>query len=179
MSIRTALLSDCSAIAELHVSSWRSAYRGALSDEYLAGDIVQDRRQLWESRLAEPPEHQHVYVAEDGDGLIGFACLYGNAHAELGSFLNNIHVSQVAQGRGIGTALLHATAELCTRRYGEAGLYLSVIQSNTKAQAFYARYGARNVGTSVWHAPDGTDAPLFRFAWESPRALQQATAKPS
>jgi len=179
MLIRTALQSDCAAIAELHASSWRSAYRGALSDEYLAGDVEQDRRQLWESRLTEPPKHQHVYVAADGDRLIGFACLYGNENAKLGSFLNNIHVSQAAQGRGIGASLLHATAELCTQLYSEVGLYLSVIQSNTKAQAFYTRYGAKNVGTAVWHAPGGTDAPLLRFAWESPRALQEATANPS
>ena len=177
MLIRTATKSDCPAIAELHASSWRSAYRGALSDEYLAGDVTQERRQLWESRLTDPAEHQHIYVAEDGDQMIGFACVYGNADAQLGSFLNNIHVAQAAQGRGIGASLLHATAGLCTQLYSGVGLYLSVIQSNTKAQAFYTRYGAKNVGAAVWHAPGGTDAPLFRFAWESPRVLQEATAK--
>lgn len=175
MLIRTATQSDCASIAALHASSWRSAYRGALSDEYLAGDVVSERRQLWESRLKEPAKNQHVYVAEDGDRLIGFACLYGSKDEQWGSFLNNIHVAQAVQGRGVGAALLHATATLCAQLYGDAGLHLSVIQSNTKAQAFYSRYGAKNVGTAVWNAPGGTVAPLFRFAWESPRTLQEAT----
>ena len=179
MLIRTATQSDCSAIAELHASSWRLAYRGALSDEYLAGDVVSERRQLWESRLAEPAEHQHVFVAEHDNHLIGFACVYGNENGQWGSFLNNIHVAQAVQGRGVGASLLHATAELCMRLYGEAGLYLWVVQSNTKAQAFYTRYGAKNSETDVWHAPGGTVAPLFRFAWESPRVLQEVTANPS
>ena len=39
MHLRTANQSDIQAIASLHAASWRHAYRGALSDAYLAGDI--------------------------------------------------------------------------------------------------------------------------------------------
>jgi ribosomal protein S18 acetylase RimI-like enzyme len=178
MLIRAATQSDCLAMAQLHAASWRFAYRGALSDEYLASDdLVSDRWRHWESLLATPAKHQHVFICEHDNQLIGFACMYGNENDQWGSFLNNIHVAQAAQGRGAGASLLHAIAELCTRLYGQVGLYLYVIQSNTNAQGFYARYGAKNVGTDVWHAPDGTVAPLFRFAWQSPRALQEATAK--
>jgi len=178
MTIRPALWSDCAAIAALHTASWRSAYRDALSDEYLAGDVVRDMQQLWESRLREPAGLQHVFVAEQNDALTGFACLQGNESQEWGSYLNNLHVAQAAQGKGTGAMLLHASAALCAELYG-GGLYLWVLQSNTNAQRFYARYGAMNAGTDVWHAPGGTEAPLFRFAWESARALQDATASPS
>jgi ribosomal protein S18 acetylase RimI-like enzyme len=176
MRVRDARWSDCLAIAEVHAASWRVAYKGALSDEYLAGDLVADRRQLWESRLSEPPKQQHVFVAEQSDQLVGFACAYGKESTEWGTFLNNIHVTPTVQGRGVGTVLLHATAERCVSLYGQVGLYLWVLQSNTKAQRFYARHGARIRGTDVWHAPGGTEAPLFRFAWESPRQLLEATA---
>ena len=44
MTIRLALSAECQAIADLHAASWRFAYRGALSEEYLASDIMADRR---------------------------------------------------------------------------------------------------------------------------------------
>lgn len=179
MWIRTADQSDCHAIAELHAASWRFAYKGALADKYLARDVVADRRQLWESRLSEPAKQQHVLVAEQDHQLIGFVCVHGDESGEWGSFLDNIHVTQSMHGQGIGTVLLHATAKLCASLYGEVGLYLWVVQSNAKAQRFYARHGARNEGTDVWHAPGGTDVPLFRFAWRSSRQLLEATAIPS
>lgn len=178
MFVRSATQSDCSAIVDLHVSSWRLAYRGALSDEYLADHVISDRRLHWESRFTEAPENQHVLVAEHSDRLVGFACTYGNESAQWGSYLNNIHVCQALQGLRVGASLLHATAELCSRMHGEAGLYLWVLQGNTKAQGFYARYGAKNTGTDVWQAPGGTSAPLFRFSWQSCRLLQEATANP-
>lgn len=178
MLVRAATSADSNKVASLHATSWRHAYRGALSDEYLAGDVESDRRQLWEMRLAEPTEGQHVLLAEDGGQLLGFVCVYVGEDRECGSYLNNIHVVPAAQRRGIGRLLLHATATVC----GESqpgGLYLWVLQANTKAQAFYARYGARNTGTDIWDAPGGTTAPLFRFSWESVVQLQAATANGS
>ena len=177
MRIRPATRSDSTTIAELHTASWRYAYRDALSDEYLAGEVVDDMRKLWESRLTEPAERQHVLVAEQDDALTGFVCLYGNEDEAWGSYLNNLHVARAAQGRGLGALLLHASAALCARSYG-GGLYLWVLQSNTNAQGFYVRYGANNAGADVWHAPGGSVAPLFRFSWQSARALEEATASP-
>jgi ribosomal protein S18 acetylase RimI-like enzyme len=178
MLVRAATTSDSHGIAALHAASWRYAYRGALSDEYLAGDVESDRRQLWESRLAEPTESQRVLLVEDGVDLLGFACVYIGEDPQWGSYLNNIHVVQATQGRGIGRLLLNATAEVCSKSHS-GGLYLWVLQSNTRAQGFYARHGGENTGTDIWEAPGGTTAPLFRFSWESLGRLQEATANPS
>lgn len=178
MMIRAATTSDSHAIATLHAASWRYAYRGALSDDYLAGDVVSDRRQLWESRLAEPTERQRVLLVEDREHLLGFACVYVGEDPQWGSYLNNIHVVQAAQGKGIGRLLLNATAEACSRSDAER-LYLWVLQSNTKAQGFYARHGGKSTGTDIWEAPGGTTAPLFRLSWDSVVRLQEQTANPS
>jgi GNAT superfamily N-acetyltransferase len=178
MIIRPATPSDSPAMADLHAASWRLAYRGAMSDEYLAGDIATYMRELWGARLSAPPANQHTFVAEEGDQLLGLACIYGNESAEWGNFLNNIHVAHAAQGRGVGAALLQAVATCCVDLYGERGLYLFVLQANEKAQRFYAHYGAENVGDDVWQAPDGTESPLFRFAWRGTRQLRAATANP-
>lgn len=41
---RQATIKDVAVIAELHAASWRQSYRGVLSDEYLARDVVADRK---------------------------------------------------------------------------------------------------------------------------------------
>lgn len=171
--IRSATISDSPRIAALHVASWRLAYRGALSDEYLAGDVESDRRQLWERRLTNPAHNQHILLMEDGPQLIGFSCVYADEEPRWGSYLNNIHVAQSHQGKGMGGRLLKATA-LTASRSKAKGLFLWVLQSNLKAQGFYARFGARNTGISNWDAPGGTVAPLFRYSWEDVSPLQAA-----
>ena len=177
--VRAATVSDGHAVGALHAASWRYAYRGALSDKYLSGeDLDRDRMHLWRTRLAEPAERQHLLLAEDVDRLLGFVCFYGSESEEWGSYLNNIHVAQTAQGLGIGRLLLHSTAELCGSAY-PGGLYLWVLESNTRAQGFYARYGGRNSGTGAWEAPGGTVAPVFRFSWADVDQLRGATADPS
>jgi GNAT superfamily N-acetyltransferase len=115
MMIRPAAPSDSPAVADLHAASWRLAYRGAMSDEYLAGDIVAYMRELWASRLSAPATNQHTLVAEEGNQLIGLACAYGNESAVWGNYLNNIHVAKAAQGQGVGAALL------CAPRCGKCG----------------------------------------------------------
>jgi GNAT superfamily N-acetyltransferase len=169
MRIRPAGPSDSQAIAELHAASWRSAYRGALSEEYLAGDIVADRNALWTTMLSKPPANQYVVLAESDGALAGFACAYLGEDREWGSLLDNIHVRPDAHRKGLGSALLHDVAARCSLVAGSAGLYLWVLQDNTPAQNFYAHHGARNAGTDIWHAPGGTRVPRFRFAWPANR----------
>ena len=41
---------DANAIAAVHAESWRTAYRGILSDAYLDGPIDAERRRLWRAR---------------------------------------------------------------------------------------------------------------------------------
>lgn len=165
MQLRSATPLDVPAIAALHAASWRSTYRGALSDEYLASDLVADRNALWSQRLLAPSPQQYVVVAQENDTLLGFACAYLNEDPGWGSLLDNIHVSPQAHRRGVGSKLLLATASHCAAVATEIGLYLWVLRSNTAAQAFYSAYGAKNVGADVWDAPGGTSVPRFRFAW--------------
>ena len=167
MTIRRAHSSDCRAIAELHAASWRFAYRGALSDDYLAGDIVSDRNRLWNARLSEPSADQYVAVAERDGVLEGFACVFFREDKAWGSLLDNLHVRQDTHRRGLGSTLLRDVAAQCAVQARTAGLYLWVLQDNTRAQRFYAHHGARNIGADIWDAPGETRVPRFRFAWSA------------
>ena len=55
VQFREADAQDAAAIAQLHAESWRSAYRGILSDDYLDNQVQSERASLWQSRFAERP----------------------------------------------------------------------------------------------------------------------------
>src|SRR4051794_25616192 len=110
MRYRRAHDEDAAAIAALHADSWRAAYRGALRDEFLDGEVLADRLRLWTARLSRPAPNQLVLVAEDAHGLAGFACAYGADDARWGTLLDNLHVSRERHGRGTGGRLLSAVA---------------------------------------------------------------------
>ncbi len=173
MRIRIALPTDAQNIAEIHAASWRYAYRGALSDDYLAGDIATERSEVWAKRFQSAPPSQHVVVAEIDEQIVGFACAYANKDSHWGALLDNIHVMQSMQRRGIGMKLIGAVARWCESTSPPEGLFLWVLQSNVQAQRFYQGLGASNVGTDVWSPPGGGTVPRYRYAWQSVQPLVQ------
>jgi ribosomal protein S18 acetylase RimI-like enzyme len=165
MNFRDAVPADCPRIAELHAISWKTAYKGALSDEYLANHVATDRRAVWTERLQRPPRHQRVVVSLAGDTLLGFACAFVGEDSRWGSLLDNIHVAQAARRKGVGAMLLAEIAKRCFESRPDAGLYLWVLQTNAGAQRFYEALGAGRAGEGIWSAPDGSQIPEFRYAW--------------
>ena len=167
MRYRRATYDDARAIATLHAESWRVAYRGALRDAFLDGDIVQDRITVWVGRLAAPAANQLVVVAAEGEGITGFACAYGRDDARWGTLLDNIHVHPEQHGRGTGRRLLSEVATWCRATYPDAGLYLWVVEQNSQARRFYQRLGASDREGDVWVPPGGGQVKRRRYAWSS------------
>ena len=167
MKIRIATSADAMAIASLHTLSWRLTYKNALSAEYLQNTVPAERESVWSQRFAEPKINQCVTIAEIEDKPVGFACVFACEHAEWGSYLDNLHVSQLNQRMGVGRALLVNAAQWCDQHTPGVGMYLLVNQDNLRAQQFYLRCGARNIESVVWHAPDGNAVPTYIFAWDT------------
>ena len=61
-SIRTATFDDASTIAEVHVATWQSAYKGLMPDELLQNLNIERRKQGWQSIISE--DATAVIVAE-------------------------------------------------------------------------------------------------------------------
>ena len=171
MQIREATPSDLDAIASLHARSWRSAYRGMLSDAYLDGDLAADRRALWQQRFSAPAANQYIAVAEIDQTIVGLACAFGDLDAHWGTLLENLHVAQEHKGAGIGAQLIRHIAQWCTLSHTSDLLHLWVLAPNIAAQGFYQRLGASAVEQSEWDAPDGNRVSELRFAWPSVAAL--------
>jgi GNAT superfamily N-acetyltransferase len=126
LKLRDADQSDAWRIATLHAASWRNAYRGMLSDEYLDGDLLGERSRIWIERLTAPMPRQRVLLAEIGDQLAGFACAFGSDDPQLGTLLDNLHVLPEFQRQGIGARLMSEIAFWCDKQSPGEGLFLWV-----------------------------------------------------
>ncbi|NVD45772.1 GNAT family N-acetyltransferase [Qipengyuania atrilutea] len=146
MILREASLADAPAIAALHTANWRQSYAGILPDDYLASEIEADRKAVWQERLSKTEAGRRTTVAEDEGGkLAGFSCVYFDHDPQWGAFLDNLHTSASARGKGYGLALLKDIASRTVSHGATAGLYLWVFEKNQTARAFYARAGAQEV----------------------------------
>ena len=178
VTIRLATLADALAIATLHAESQRFAYRGAYNDEYLDGPVFEDRARVWRERLSSPPENQHVILAEDADGLAGFVCAYGADDKGWGTLVDNLHVRPALHRQGTGRQLLAAAAAWSLAEYAGIGLFLWVIDQNTRAQAFYRSLGAKDVETKSSTPPGGGQTLNHRYVWSAQQVAELAANRP-
>ncbi len=167
LQIRIATRADTDAIAALHAESSRFAYRGAYTDEYLDGPVYADRARVWDERLSAPPAHQYVVLAEDTDGLAGFACAYGNDDERWGTLVDNLHVRPDRHRQGTGTRLLAEVAAWCRQQYPGSGLYLWVHEQNDRARRFYESLGATEQERRSSVAPGGGTTINCRCVWST------------
>ena len=167
MRFRDASVADAPHIAALHTASWRRAYRGMLSDEYLDTDLESDRTSVSVGRLTTPKPKQRVVLAESSDQLAGFACAFGSEDPDLGTLLDNLHVRHDFQHQGVGAKLMLQIASWCQKEFAGEGLFLWVLESNLQARRFYEHLGATKAGAEVWHSPDGGAIPSLCYAWRN------------
>jgi len=166
MIFRDATRKDVSAIAELHAESWRSAYRGILSDDYLENRVHVERLSTWRVRFSEKTmKPMFVIVAEAEHGLAGFICVFPEESAVWGSFLDNLHVAPQFIGQGIGRQLVSEGARTLVSCGSRGGLYFWVLEQNKKARRFYERAGAVTVGSAENPMPDGRSVLALRCHW--------------
>lgn len=169
MLIRDAASQDVLELARLHAESWRSAYRGILSDGYLENEVYGERLALWQKRLFSPPAEEgamFVILAEEAGRLVGFSCAFPRQDAVYGSFLDNLHVRPGRTGSGIGSRLLRLTIERLEQTGPGAGLYLWVLEKNHRARRFYRRHGAQETTPgSLVPMPDGQSLRAVRCHW--------------
>jgi GNAT superfamily N-acetyltransferase len=138
-----------------------------LSDEYLDGDLLGERTTLWIDRLTDPPANQRVLIAEVNQDMAGFACAFFADDPKLGTLLDNLHVLPEFQRQGIGFRLMSEIAFWCHEQSPGEGLFLWVIEANSRARNFYQRHGADIVDSVNWISPDGGSIPSLCYAWKN------------
>lgn len=165
--LRNASSNDIETIAALHADSWRRHYRGAFSDAFLDGEVVDERKKIWRERLTATDVNHFTLVVDRDGQIVGFVHMILDDDPEWGALLDNLHVWYQFKRHGIGRRLLTAAArELAQRRPADTRFYLWVLDQNTTAQAFYAACGGRDVETSLrGPVPGGSNVLSHRVAW--------------
>jgi ribosomal protein S18 acetylase RimI-like enzyme len=164
--------SDAAAIAGLHADSWRRNYRGAYTDAFLDGDVFANRLTVWTDRLTQTePNHSTIAAEEDGT-VIGFAHTILDVDPTLGALLENLHVTHDLKRRGIGSRLTEQAAQALIDRRPSTGLYLTVLEQNKVAQAFYDARGGISIGRKLAGPfPGGGNAFVLTYVWPDPSEL--------
>ncbi|GAA4397918.1 GNAT family N-acetyltransferase [Nibrella viscosa] len=171
ITYRQALPTDIELIAQLHARSWQHAYQGILTDAFLGGAILDDRRAVWQERLATPADNQYILTAVEDDKLIGFVCVFCDHDEQWGSLVDNLHVSRELKGRGIGTELLRGAARWVRQTSVHPSLHLWVFEQNLAARRFYAYLGGEPVEQTVKNNPGGGNAVSLRYVWRDTAVL--------
>ena len=174
LEYRDANASDVETIALLHTRSWRENFRGEFPDKFLDEDLPEERIRVWWRRLQDPRGNQLVRVAVDSGSLTGFVCVYGDYDPQWGSFVDNLHVADEWMRMGIGSALMRQADAWLASSYPDLGVYLLVLESNSRARRFYERLGAHNAGTFTTEGHGGAMVRSCRYTWPHPGRLPAA-----
>jgi len=112
---------------------------------YEVGEIDEDRNRSFFRRFLAPSEVGMLLGARGADELLGYACLYwhfSSTQAVETVLMNDLFVSEEARGRGVGRALIEASAAVARER-GAACLQWSTAPDNLTAQRLYDSTGAQ------------------------------------
>jgi GNAT superfamily N-acetyltransferase len=144
--VRAARAEDASAIAHVHVESWRTTYAGIVPEAYLADLDEMLRARLWQGWLAGDTL---VLVAERDGQVVGFAHAGTNREGTEGpdAELYSLYLLREAQRRGTGTALLRSIAEALLDR-GFRSMVVWVLERNP-SRNFYEKMGAHLSASKV------------------------------
>jgi GNAT superfamily N-acetyltransferase len=167
--IREAGASDAAAIADVHVRSWRTAYRGFAPDAYLdAPATAEGAHAYWQALFGAAMPGLVTWIAESDGTVLGFV----NISPPLATpapdemvppgcgFLHHIHLAPEAVGGGLGRALFEVALErLAAQGFAEAVLW--VYGPNTRARGFYQAMGWRHDGIVEPHLFRGGGAEVI------------------
>jgi GNAT superfamily N-acetyltransferase len=111
---------------------------------YEVEEIDEDRNRSFFRRFLDPSEVGSLIGARDGDRLVGYACLYWHFSSTLAKetvLMNDLYVDEAVRGRGVGRALIEASAAVARER-GAAHLEWATEPDNLTAQRLYDSTGA-------------------------------------
>lgn len=142
--IRKAIVSDAAGIAEIHIRSWQSAYKGIVPQDHLDSLDMEERVKSWENGLETPSCPSMVrLVALFNKQIVGFSCIGKSRETDMPEHgeLYAIYMTPDFYGRSVGYGLFRESMkELMKQGYEKA--YVAVLKDNQRGIKFYERTGA-------------------------------------
>jgi ribosomal protein S18 acetylase RimI-like enzyme len=168
VQIREATPKDAESIASIHVLSWRWAYRGQLSDEYLDSLRVEDRVLQHRHSLEGQRPDWRTWVIEDEDSVAGFVVTGSSEDADADAKTGEVYAIYLQPervGTGLGGRLFeHAVDDLRQRGFASATLW--VLETNERARRFYELAGWKTDGSTAAERVDSDMRSTVRYRIE-------------
>jgi len=141
--IRKAQYEDAEEIARVHISTWRSAYKGLVPDPYLNSLSLQEKKKHWQQILSENMGLSETLVAldEGARSVIGFVSVgpCQDKHPGRKGEIYALYLQDSRQKRGIGKKLFWQAAG-SLERLGFSSMIVWVLKDNP-ARFFYEKMG--------------------------------------
>ncbi len=162
ITIRPARSTDARAIARLDIETWRTAYAGLLSLNYLVGLSLPRRESGW--RMAILHEPRDIRVAVDAAGVIqGFgSCGPSRGERRFPGEVFTLYIAPDMQNKGIGRRVLIALF----RRLASSGLDAAIIWvlRDNPSRFFYERLGGHIISHKAI-AVGGSRVEALGYGW--------------
>lgn len=165
MEIRKATLEDSKDIADIHIRSWRYAYKGIMSDDLLKALDSNTRIKAWDSILSDNSWPTYVAVDHSGsiEGFVHFCdCRDDDLDNEAYGEVTAIYVNPVVVGKGVGAKLFMKAIEHL-RGEGRSKVVLWVLEKNRLGIDFYKKFGFKPDGAKKTHPNSGLVELRFSY----------------
>lgn len=166
--IRRATEADIPHVAQIHVASWRDAYRGVIPDAVIDVRTVEGAIEMWSANLAKYPAN--LTVAETPDGQIaGFSCAGPVTNTERsGPYefeVYAMHVRPDIRRNGIGAALLRHAIKRARDELHMRSMIVWTLEDLRLSRRFYEREGGEVVKRGHWEV-GGVALPDLAYGWD-------------
>jgi len=146
--IRPAVIHDARAIAEVHVESWKSTYRGIFPEALLNGLSAEKRESFWRDSLAaHDPSSGLTLVGCDASGnVVAFISGGKERTGRLGcdGEIYAIYLLHEVQRKGLGALLVRQFVhDLDTRGFGSMAVWVLALNPSRR---FYESLGGKVIG---------------------------------
>ena len=172
MGVRRATVDDAEAIEHVRVETWRATYRGLLPDALIDG--LRENAHQRRERLRIQAAHEFVFVADEGDTVVGFAVggPERTGDADYRGEVYAIYVLPAHQRKGIGRALIRE----CARELAKGktrSLLIWVLRENARGRGFYERLGGLAVREKpVEEFPGAEEYVEIGYGWNDTSRLR-------
>ena len=147
--IRKATTNDCPRIAEIHVFSWRYAYKDFISMEFLINKMtVQRREKVFLELISGQNGNDETYVFEENNIIKGFMTIGNCRDDDKGKEtfeLEGIYIDPLFQRQKIGSKLVNLCIEEALKQE-KSEITLWVFEKNINSIKFYEKTGFKMDG---------------------------------
>ncbi|MCU7725219.1 GNAT family N-acetyltransferase [Actinoplanes sp. KI2] len=175
MIVRDATTADVEALADVHVQTWREAYRGKVPQQYLDQMDPAQRQRGWRQILQNPGPATILVAEHESQGIVGFIRVSPSRDNDTDpgrvGEVQALYRLPEHWGQGVGRLLMDAGLRwLAESGYPENVLW--VLATNDRARRFYEAGGWRPDGATK--TDDSRGFALFEIRYR--RAASESTS---